>query len=68
MDILHILKGKNLSEVRMKDTYKEVRVFQYDNAVVRVHIPDLTPDEQNRRMKEVEKAAVQVLLSKKERK
>jgi hypothetical protein len=52
----------------MKDTYKEVRVFQYENAVVRVHIPDLTSDEKNRRMKEVEKSAVQVLLSKKERK
>ena len=52
----------------MKDTYKEVRVFQYEDAVVRVHIPDLTPDEKNRRMKEVEKSAVQVLLSKKGRK
>jgi hypothetical protein len=52
----------------MKDTYKEVRVFNYADAVVRVHIPDLTSDEKNRRMKEVEKAAVQVLLSKKGRK
>ncbi len=52
----------------MKDTYKEVRVFDYGDAVVRVHIPDLTSDEKNRRMKEVEKAAVQVLLSKKGRK
>lgn len=49
----------------MSDTYKEVREFHYDGAVVRVHIPDLTPDEKSRRMKEVEKAAVQVLLSKK---
>lgn len=51
----------------MKDTYKEVMVFDYGDTVVRVHIPDLTPDEKNRRMKEVEKAAVQVLLSKKKR-
>ena len=46
----------------MKDTYKEVRVFQYDNAVVRVHIPDLTSDERSRRMKEVERAALQLIL------
>lgn len=60
------MKGNNLSEVCMtQDTYKEVRTFHYDNAVVRVHIPDLTPDEKNRRMKEIENAAVQVLLSKK---
>lgn len=46
------------------DTYKEVRTFHYENAVVRVHIPDLTPEENERRKKEVAKAAVQLLLSK----
>jgi hypothetical protein len=48
----------------MKDTYKEVRTFHYENAVVRVHIPDLTPGESERRMKEVTKAAIQLLSSK----
>lgn len=52
----------------MKDTYKEVRVFQYDNAVVRVHIPDLTPDEQNRRMKEVERTAMRLILASRSKK
>ena len=47
-----------------QDNYKEVRTFHYDNAVVRVHIPDLTPEERERRMKEVTKAAVDLLLSK----
>ena len=47
-----------------QDTYKEVRTFHYDNAVVRVHIPDLTPEERERRMSEVTKAAVDLLLSK----
>ena len=59
------MNGKNLSEALMKqDTYKEVRTFHYDNAVVRVHIPDLTPEERERRMKEVTKAAVDLLLFK----
>jgi ribosome recycling factor len=49
----------------MKDTYKEVRVFQYDNAVVRVHIPDLTSEEKSRRMKEVERSAMQLILASK---
>ena len=50
--------------MKQKDTYKEVKTFHYPNAVVRVHIPDLTPEEKERRMKEVTKAAVNLLLSK----
>ena len=43
------------------DTYKEVRTFTYPNMVVRVHIPDLTEDERNRRMRTVKKAAEDLL-------
>lgn len=39
------------------DTYKEVKVFTYPNMVVRVHIPDLTEEERQRRRKELAKAA-----------
>lgn len=39
------------------DTYKEVKVFTYPNMVVRVHIPDLTEAERQRRRKELAKAA-----------
>ena len=52
--------------MKQKDTYKEVKVFHYDNAVVRVHIPDLTDEERARRMKEIERAAAQLLASKKQ--
>lgn len=48
---------------KKEDTYKEVRTFTYPNAVVRVHMPDLTPDERNRRMRKVEKAAADLLKS-----
>ena len=51
--------------MKQKDTYKEVKVFHYDNAVVRVHIPDLTAEERSRRMKEIERAAALLLASKK---
>lgn len=47
--------------MQSQDTYKEVRVFEYPNAIVRVHIPDLAEDERNRRMKEVQRAAQQIL-------
>lgn len=50
--------------MKQKDTYKEVRTINHDNAVVRVHIPDLKPEEKERRMKEITKAAVNLLLSK----
>ena len=37
--------------------YKETRVYTYPNAVVRVHIPDLDPEENERRRKLFKKAA-----------
>ena len=49
---------------RTVDTYKEVREFQYANMTVRVHIPNLTEEERNRRMKAVYKAAAELLKSK----
>lgn len=41
----------------MKDTYKEVKVFQYSNMKIRVHIPDLTPKERTRRMNAIHNQA-----------
>lgn len=40
-----------------QDTYKEVKTFTYQNAIVRVHIPDLTDEERKRRLKAVHSAA-----------
>ena len=45
----------------MADTYKEVKVFEYPNCTVRVHIPDITPEERERRMKVIEKAAAELM-------
>lgn len=47
--------------MKVRDTYKEVKVFEYPNMIVRVHIPDLTEEERARRMKAVEKAAADLL-------
>lgn len=41
----------------MEDTYKQVKVFQYPNMNIRVHIPDLTPQERTRRMNAIHKQA-----------
>ncbi len=49
---------------RTVDTYKEVRTFTDPNAIVRVHIPDLTEAERARRMKAVYNAAAELLKSK----
>lgn len=46
-----------------KDTYKEVRTFHYENAVVRVHMPDLTEAESARRMEVIKKAAAELLIT-----
>ena len=46
---------------KSRDVYKETRVFEYPNAIVRVRIPDITEEEHERRMKAVRKAAEAVL-------
>lgn len=43
------------------DTYKEVKVFHYPNMVVRVHIPDITPEERARRMERIAQSAAALL-------
>ena len=43
------------------DGQRETKTFIYPNAIVRVHFPDLTAEEQERRMKRIYKAAVEVL-------
>lgn len=44
-----------------QDTYKEVRTFNFPNCIVRVHIPDLTEEERERRMKAIHNAAADLL-------
>lgn len=39
----------------------QCRVFQYPNATVRVHIPDLATDEREKRLKEVKRSAEMLL-------
>ena len=45
------------------DTYKEVRVFEYPNMTVRVHIPDLDEQERKRRMDIVKASAAELFKS-----
>ena len=39
----------------------QCRVFEYPNATVRVHIPDLAPEEKAKHMSEIKRAA-EILL------
>lgn len=43
------------------DTYKEVKVIEFPGMIARIHIPDLTPEERNRRMQVIKKAAENLL-------
>lgn len=47
--------------MKKQDTYGEPTVFEYPNAIVRVYRPILSEDEQARRMKQVYKAAEELL-------
>ena len=48
----------------MKDTYGEVKLFEYENMIARVHIPVLTEAEKKRRLEAISDAAAKLLLSK----
>lgn len=48
------------------DTYKEVRTLEFPGMTVRVHIPDLSPAERERRMKAIHKQAARLLGGKSE--
>lgn len=43
------------------DKYKEVRTLEFPGMVVRVHIPDLTPEERSARMKSIHNQAANLL-------
>lgn len=43
----------------------ETKTFTYPNAIVRVHFPDLSDEENKNRMKQIHKAAAELLKSKK---
>lgn len=45
------------------DAYKETKIFEYPNAIVRVHIPDISQEERERRMAQIQKAAAELLKS-----
>ncbi len=39
----------------------EIKVFTYPNMIIRVHFPDLSEKEQERRMKKIKKSAEELL-------
>lgn len=47
--------------MKCADTYKEIKTINFPGMVCRVHIPELEPEERNRRMKNIQKAAANLL-------
>ena len=47
--------------VKGQDTYNKTLTIEYPNMVVRVHIPDLTEEENNKRMSLIHKAAFELV-------
>lgn len=45
------------------DTYKETKIIEFDNMVVHVHFPDISEEENRRRLQGIYKAAVDLLKS-----
>lgn len=48
-------------QMKVSDTYKEVRVFESPGITARVYIPDLTPQERTRRMNAIHTQAEKLL-------
>ena len=49
--------------MKVQDTYKEVKTFNFPGMVARVYIPDLTEEERARRLKAIHKQAANLLRS-----
>ncbi len=49
--------------MKKADTYKEVRTYHYAHAIVRVHIPDLSPEGRCRRMQKIYKASADLIAA-----
>ena len=47
--------------MKTPDKDRELKTFEFPNALVRVYFPDLTPEEKDRRRTQMEKAAVALL-------
>lgn len=47
--------------MKSNDTYKEVRVITFPQGTATVHIPDLTEEERERRMKRIAESAALLL-------
>lgn len=45
----------------MKDTYKEIKTFEFPGMIARVYIPDLTEEERNKRLRAISKQAANLL-------
>ena len=50
--------------MRQQDTYKEVRTLKFGENTVRVHIPDITSAERERRLKDIGRLAGEMLSEK----
>ncbi len=50
--------------MRVKDTYKEVKVIKCGENVARVYIPDISAEERTRRLAEIGRLAGEMLASK----
>lgn len=46
----------------MADKIKKTLVYEYPNAIVKVHIPELTKEESERRRKQIYDAAKRLLM------
>lgn len=47
--------------MKTKDTYKETKTIHFPGMVARVHIPDISPEEREKRMKTIHKATINLL-------
>jgi hypothetical protein len=47
--------------VKVQDNYKETIVIEFPNMIARVHIPDITEAEKQRRMRIIHDAAANLL-------
>lgn len=55
-----LMEGSEVMAVA--DTYQEAKVIKFEGMTVRVFSPVLSPEERNKRMKAIQKAAMELLM------
>ena len=58
------MNGNNQQKKRQPDAIAYTKTYTYPDAIIRVHFPDISDEENERRMKRIKKSAAELVKEK----